>query len=88
MNIEDFADGSDSSDEDYVPDTHAALPSEEESDGDVEDELGDSGNAPTKGRKRRKKGSSKKKKAKHDNTEGMYALAVYVQQQVQLPHCH
>lgn len=77
MNIEDFADGSDSSDEDYVPDYKTTLPSEEESDGDVEDDVGDAEVSEGKGgRKRRKKGSVKRKKTKSDHNIGRYCTVI------------
>ncbi|KAF2892918.1 hypothetical protein ILUMI_13254 [Ignelater luminosus] len=64
MNIADLPDDSESSDEDYVPEgPNTELPSEEESDGDVEDDLISTENSNKRGTKRQKKvGKSKKKR--------------------------
>lgn len=65
MNIAEFSDGSDTSDDDYVPDTKQDLPSEVESDGDPEDDApSDSENANSKGKKRKKPTQRGKKKLK------------------------
>jgi len=63
MNTADLPDDSDSSDEDYVPEgTNAELPSEEESDGDVEDPLLDQEDVSKHGTKRKKGRRAKKKR--------------------------
>lgn len=66
MNADEFLEDSDSSDEDYVPDTKVEeAPSEEESDGDQEDALsGSDSESKSKGKKRLKTDKRKKKKAK------------------------
>lgn len=71
MNISDFADDSESSDEDYAPDNgNTELPSEEESDGDYEDTLSEvHENAGSRGSKRKKINSRSKKKLKSINDE-------------------
>lgn len=71
MNIADLPDDSESSDEDYVPEgPNAVLPSEEESDGDVEDDLISAENSNKRGAKRQKK-VSKSKKKRRSNIEDL-----------------
>ncbi|KAK5642710.1 hypothetical protein RI129_008877 [Pyrocoelia pectoralis] len=71
MNIAEFADDSETSDEDYAPDNgNTELPSEEESDGDYEDTLPEmQENVGSRGSKRKKTNSRSKKKLKPINQD-------------------
>lgn len=71
MNIADFPDDSETSDEDYAPDNgNAELPSEEESDGDYEEALPEAQESlRTRGSKRKKTNSRSKKKVKSADTD-------------------
>lgn len=66
MNADEFPEDSDSSDEDYVPESKVEEPpSEEDSEGDQEDVLsGSDSESKSKGKKRSKTDKRKKKKAK------------------------
>ncbi|KAF5303994.1 hypothetical protein FQA39_LY01779 [Lamprigera yunnana] len=69
MNIDDFPDDSETSDEDYTPEKTVALPSEEESDGEVEDHLPEADDVGNRGSKRKKHVAKSKKKIKPDLEE-------------------
>ncbi|KAJ8919668.1 hypothetical protein NQ315_006196 [Exocentrus adspersus] len=70
MNVQDFADDSDTSDEDYVPSEKPDdLPSEVDSDGEPEEPVLESEEAGRKGKKRKKQASKVKKKLKDNSQE-------------------
>lgn len=70
MNSEELPQGSDSSDEDYVPESKQEVLSEVDSDGDSEDPLSDCEDQPRNKRtKRIKKGKQVKKKSKVEDNE-------------------
>ncbi|KAK4876951.1 hypothetical protein RN001_009457 [Aquatica leii] len=70
MNIADFPDDSETSDEDYTPDkSNAELPSEEESDGDCEDILPETEELGKRGSKRKKRVLKSKKKLKSETEQ-------------------
>ncbi|KAB0797026.1 hypothetical protein PPYR_11087 [Photinus pyralis] len=76
MNIADFPDDSETSDEDYAPDNgNPELPSEEESDGDYEEALPEAQESlGTRGSKRKKTNSRSKKKVKSTEDEPPKAI--------------
>lgn len=70
MNIEDLAEDSDTSDEDYVPGgKQEDVPSEVDSDGDSEDPLSDAEDVGKRGVKRKKKGAKSRKKQKNESQQ-------------------
>lgn len=73
MNTEEYLEDSDSSDDDYVPDSKVEdAVSEVESDGDPEDQLSGSDDESTKGRKRTKRVKKAKKKSKVIEEKGEF----------------
>lgn len=82
MNIEDLPDDSDTSDDDYIPNTKEDIPSEVDSDGEPEELLSDSENSEKRGQKRKKKSSKIKKKPKNSsqqagNSRYYYLIFIY-----------
>lgn len=77
MNIEDLPDDSDTSDEDYVPNIKEDIPSEVDSDGELEERLSDSETSEKRGQNRKKKSSKVKKKLKNSSEQATNSRYYY-----------
>lgn len=73
MNVEEFPEDSDTSDEEYIPGAKPEeVVSEVDSDGEPEDPLSDSEASPKKKRRKTKKGARSKKLKKESTNSGEY----------------